>query len=303
MAPEQLRGRATPASDVYSYGVLLFQLFTGHNPFAGEHLLEVLSNVAFECLPPEPMRAARLPDSLIRLIVSLTAKDPAARPTLDTATACLQAALAGRGVATERASVVEPARVRYARRPSSRVTVAAVVVVGIAAGAAYLWYSRNLEPDGGQEPTQPPAITAAPAPLTAALHSPLLMPKELTLRDVEGTELAVSPDGRRVVFRADLADGTRLLHLSSLDSSGRPTMLPGTDYARYPFWSPDGSAIAFFAKGKLKRINISERTVHEICDCGGRSGPPADNVESEQPRQGTCVAVISPRWSTLSLFD
>jgi Tol biopolymer transport system component len=100
----------------------------------------------------------------------------------------------------------------------------------------------------------------------------MAMPKELTFRLIEGTELAVSPDGERIVFRAALANGTRRLYLRNLDSLQPPTMLPATDYGRLPFWSPDGNAIAFFADHKLKRVNIVEGTVQVVCEARSARG-------------------------------
>ena len=65
---------------------------------------------------------------------------------------------------------------------------------------------------------------------------------------------ALSRDGTRIVFVAS-SDGRPRLWARSLDSvSMRP--LAGTDFASYPFWSPDGRSIGFFANGQLKRIDI-----------------------------------------------
>ena len=102
--PSSIGARAAPRPGHTSLGRLLLRcaavpiLHSVHKPFAGEHLLEVLANVAFKCLPSEPMRAAQLPS--IPSVVSSSASPPsypAARPTLDAAAVCLQAALAESG--------------------------------------------------------------------------------------------------------------------------------------------------------------------------------------------------------------
>src|SRR5438094_2219086 len=65
---------------------------------------------------------------------------------------------------------------------------------------------------------------------------------------------AISPDGRRLVFSAS-NEGKSQLWVRPLDSlAAQP--LPGTDRARYPFWSPDSTSIGFFSDGKLKRTDI-----------------------------------------------
>src|SRR6185503_4103820 len=61
---------------------------------------------------------------------------------------------------------------------------------------------------------------------------------------------AISPDGAKVVFLAS-KDARRALWLRRLDNAAAH-MLPGTENAKFPFWSPDSRNIAFFADGKLK---------------------------------------------------
>jgi len=82
----------------------------------------------------------------------------------------------------------------------------------------------------------------------------------------------ISPDGRRVAFAA-MIDGKTGLWLRDLDGlSAR--LLPGTDGASYPFWSPDSRWVAFFADGKLKKIDVNGGPALTLCDVpqGGRSG-------------------------------
>jgi hypothetical protein len=74
--------------------------------------------------------------------------------------------------------------------------------------------------------------------------------------------LAVSPDGWSVVFVAS-AEGRSRLWVRRLDSE-TPRELDGTEYASYPFWSPDGGSIGFFADGRIKRIELATRLIREI---------------------------------------
>src|SRR5204863_4051448 len=68
------------------------------------------------------------------------------------------------------------------------------------------------------------------------------------------TSFALSPDGRQVVFVASDDKASRLW-LRSL-STATAQSLTGTDGATYPFWSPDGHSVGFFAGGSLMRLDL-----------------------------------------------
>jgi len=67
---------------------------------------------------------------------------------------------------------------------------------------------------------------------------------------------AISPDGRILVFPASSKDRGIQLWIRPLDAA-EPRPLPGTEQAAYPFWSPDGKSIGFFAGGKLKTVAVT----------------------------------------------
>src|SRR5262249_13446293 len=71
-------------------------------------------------------------------------------------------------------------------------------------------------------------------------------------------------------------DRQNRLWLRQMDSAST-RQLPGTDNADYPFWSPDNRSIAFFADGKLKRIDIDSGAVQLLGTAplgkGGAWGP------------------------------
>ncbi|MEQ1761212.1 MAG: hypothetical protein ABL986_23125 [Vicinamibacterales bacterium] len=81
----------------------------------------------------------------------------------------------------------------------------------------------------------------------------------------------LSPDGHRLVF-VEASAGQSRLWVRSLDSV-TAVPLAGTDGATYPFWSPDGTGIGFFAQGKLKKIAAAGGLAVTLCDVvNGRGG-------------------------------
>jgi eukaryotic-like serine/threonine-protein kinase len=80
-----------------------------------------------------------------------------------------------------------------------------------------------------------------------------------------GDSLALSPDGRRLAFTGTDESGKTLLWIRALDTLA-PQPLPGTDGARFPFWSPDSRYIGFFADSKLKKIEASEGATQTLAD-------------------------------------
>ncbi|HET7710705.1 MAG TPA: hypothetical protein VFL80_02140, partial [Thermoanaerobaculia bacterium] len=97
-------------------------------------------------------------------------------------------------------------------------------------------------------------------------------PPHCSLAQFDELGLALAPDGQRLAFVAIDRNGRRQLWLRSF-SEFEAKVLPETDGAFYPFWSPDGRFIAFFAEGKLKKIDSSGGPAQVICDAAtGRGG-------------------------------
>jgi len=92
MSPELLRGeRASSASDIFSFASVLYELFTGCHPFAGETPLDVFE--AIECRTPNPPSSRRpgIPPALDRLLLAMLAGEQQKRPSSSSVAAALDA--------------------------------------------------------------------------------------------------------------------------------------------------------------------------------------------------------------------
>ena len=83
--------------------------------------------------------------------------------------------------------------------------------------------------------------------------------------------LAVSPDGRSLAFSAIGQDGRRMLWLRSLDAL-HGVVIPGTEDASEPFWSPDGESIGFFASNSLRKVRLTGDPPETICSAEAAAG-------------------------------
>ncbi len=134
------------------------------------------------------------------------------------------------------------------------VALAAVIVA-----AAALVFAPRLGPSGGRG--------------TKAVRFSVPAPEGGALIGAGGTTgHAVSPDGRWIAFVAVDSAGGRSLWVRPLESLA-PRELPGTTGASYPFWSPDGGSLGFFAEGTLKRIPLDGGRPQVLCPAiAGRGG-------------------------------
>ncbi len=238
MAPEQARGKPTDQrADIWAFGVVLYEMLTGRRLFSGEDVTETIAAVVKE--QPD---LTQVPIQVRRLLGSCLQKDPKKR----------LHAIGDMRLLLDHAT---PAIDVASRRRFENVAWAAAGAAVLSTAALALVHFREVPPE---------------APV---IHSTILAPEKATFDFTDGRGLpALSPDGRRLVFGARTSDGATPLWVRSLDGLvAQP--LAGTEGATFPFWSPDGQFIAFFADGKLKKIDASGGPALTLTDAPtGRGG-------------------------------
>ena len=251
LSPEQVRGLpADHRSDIFALGAILYEMLSGRRAFAGATTADTMTAILNEDPPELPLAERHIPPVLARIVDRCLEKNPGSRfqAAGDLAFA-IEALSSQPGGTTARSDTAAPARMN--RRVAW--TVAGVVGVAFAAllaFAAMMYFGRG--------------------PLKAETTRFTISPPD-GWTTFGGVRLAVSPDGRRVVFTARSTDGKAQLWLRALDALlAQP--LPGTDGGVNPFWSPDSRFVAFFAEGKLKKIDVTGGLPITLCDSPGLQG-------------------------------
>jgi serine/threonine protein kinase len=252
MSPEQARGLpADRRADIWAFGCVLYEMLSGRRPFDGETVSDTLASV----LKSEPGWKAlptATPTGLRALLRRCLEKDPKKRlQAIGDARIAIDETLAHLDLAEETTPAPRASGLRLRE-----------ILAWLAAGA-FAGLSIVLFVGRSQTGTPHGMVRSAVIP---PLHT------RLDLSGGRSGDLSMSPDGKYVTLSLQTPDGDESLWIRALDSlESRP--LPGTRNSSWPFWSPDSQHVAFFADGKLKRVDLAGSPAVTICDAAdGRDG-------------------------------
>jgi Tol biopolymer transport system component len=246
MAPEVLRGEpATPASDLYALGALLFRIVSGRHPVEAESLEDLRAEL--DRAPRLGLRDIRpgIPLAFAQAVERALERDPARR----VGSAMAMEQLLRDALRSDWDEPGQPA-------PRHRIvgTIAAVAAgAALVALAGWAWLAAHPVV-GGAQPMQ----------------FTLQLPAEEHL--LHFSDVVVAPDGRTFAFAARDSDGVSALWVRRFDGVAN-VRLPGTEGATRPFWSADSRHLGFFDATGLLRVDPSGSGLKRLCDAElGRGG-------------------------------
>jgi eukaryotic-like serine/threonine-protein kinase len=248
MSPEQVEGKEVDGrSDIFSLGAVLYEMLTGKRAFEGKTQLSVASAILER--EPEPLSLVKpvTPRALERAVQRCLGKDPEERWQTGRD---LASELKWIGESGSQSTAAVPARAGIPAKSSTQWLpwlISGALALLLLIGGAIWW--RNLKSAEQQR-----MYFAAPLAFAAR-------------------DMAIAPNGHTVaVVGYNEAARKSVIWLYEVGSE-EARVLPDTEGAIFPFWSPDGKSLGFFAGGKLKRLDIAGGPVQTLCDApSGRGG-------------------------------
>ena len=266
MAPEQVEGKEVDArTDIFAFGAVVYELVTGQRAFAGDTSASLIGAILKD--DPRPLSGIQpmSPLMLDRVLRKCLAKSPDSRwqSVHDLRDELIWIAQGDAEAAVSSPTAATP------RRRSLATTMPWMLVGAAAVGlAAALWDLGPPTPPGG----------------LAARFSASLSPAER----LGGLGVAVSRDGAKFAF-IGVRNNERQLFIRDFTVAGaRP--VPDSINAEYPFFSPDGEWVGFFAAGSVKKVSVGGGTPITLADApaprGGSWGEDDVIVFAPLPRDG-----------------
>jgi serine/threonine-protein kinase len=238
MSPEQLECKDVDArSDIFSFGAVLYEMVTGKRAFEGASQASVVAAILERDPPPLSSLEPVAPPALERVVSKCMAKDPDER---------WQSAKDLKDelewIAGGTAEAGEPVQ----SSPRNLIPWAIAGVLALILVVLALAYWRATRPV--EHPLVRLSVDLGPDAVTGI-----------------STTVAISPDGRRLVYPAQGPDGRQQLATRLLEEV-QAALLPGTAGGRDAFFSPDGRWVGFFADNKLKKVSVQGGAPITLCD-------------------------------------
>ena len=254
MSPEQARGQPVDRrTDIWSFGCVLFELFSGRPAFDGPTTSDAIAAV-LDKDPDWDALARSTPPRVRHLIARCLEKDRRLR-LRDIGDALPE--LTEDSAQSATSSLAGSAAVASSGARWRRALAIAWLCLTAALAATTMWLWQRTAAPAVPATAHRPVRFALPPPVNARFGS--------WLPSIETATIAFSPDGTRLAFIAtERGQPSRVWVRRMEDEDARP--VSGTEEATSVFWSPDGGSLAFFASGNLKRVDANGGAAVKIAD-------------------------------------
>jgi eukaryotic-like serine/threonine-protein kinase len=279
MSPEQIQGLDVDhRSDIFSFGVVIYEMFAGESPFKGMHETAIMYEIVNVDAPPLSTIKPEIDPELDEIILECLEKDKDERcqsakelakdlrkikkstghrksRVYSVSAQTYQSKSSSINKSGETTLKDIPLKSFFSsifHNPTLSWTAAAVLLILLA--YSLLFTNHSKEPE------------------IQLVKTTILPPQGVTPDNIAGSNLTISPDGRYISFVGADSAGTEWLWIRPINSLTSSPITESTSEA-YPFWSPDSKSIAYFYKGKLMKISLDSGTPVAICDASsGRGG-------------------------------
>ncbi|HET7205911.1 MAG TPA: protein kinase [Terriglobales bacterium] len=229
MAPEQVRGEAAdPRTDIFAFGTILYEMLSGRRAFRRDTSAETMTAILKDD-PPDVSEISGIAISPIceRIVRRCLEKNPEERFQSARDLSFALSAFSGSEIsAAGRATAALPRRIA--------IVPLLVFFVALAVVAGLTWFHAR-------------------GPVTTTrMQFAVSVPGDMSI-----SHMALSQDGTMLVVVSPEESSAMPMLFVQRVGSPNVTPLPGTQGASYPFWSPDGSYVGFFAHGKLQKIAVA----------------------------------------------
>ncbi|MGA7836545.1 MAG: protein kinase, partial [Ignavibacteriaceae bacterium] len=282
MSPEQVQGLDVDhRSDIFSFGVILYELFAGESPFKGMHETAIMYEIVNVDAPPLSTINHNFDPELDRVILECLEKDKDERcqsakelakdlkkikkstsqrksrvysvNTQAFSTTSQTVPINKSGTTTLKDIPIKNFLNSIFYNPVLAWTAAALFLIGLVLSLVFFVFNKtDIE--------------------IQELKASINPPHGINYDNSFGSNLTISPDGKYISFIGSDSNGTSKLWVRPVNSlTARP--LTNASAQAYPFWSPDSKNIAYFDNSKLMKISLDAGTSLPVCDIStGRGG-------------------------------
>ncbi|HVI07668.1 MAG TPA: protein kinase [Candidatus Binatia bacterium] len=282
MSPEQIEGKEADArSDIFAFGTVLYEMVAGKRPFTGKSQISLASAILEN--DPEEVTSIKpqTPPAFNHVVKTCLQKNPD-----DRYLAAHDIKIELQFIAADKsasAPILEGAAAPRVSSKRERLGWTAGLILAIAIGALVGVF---LRPGSG------------PAPGIRTVIDPPEKTRLNLVGDSAGPPV-LSPDGSTLAFAATGADTKTMLWVRPMNLL-EAHILAGTEGAIFPFWSPDGRSLGFFADGKVKTVDLNGGAAQVVAEAPfGRGGAwGADGVIVFSPLTQTSLVRVSASGGT-----